>query len=332
MAKNNWLLDQIKENAKSVGRVLPIVRVQAATENAQAQSKRDKLGLHPSEISKKNWCPRSSWYTIEGYERPSETMSFGRLNVFAEGNAIHNKWQTWLRNAGVLRGLFKCQDCGNTKYSDFLACECGSTKIRYAEVPIENEEYNILGHADGIIEDKNGLSLIEIKSVGVGTIRYEAPDIFAPYAHNEITIDELWGKIRRPFPSHLRQANLYMFCTGISDLAFIYEWKPNQDVKEFNVRFQPELIESILVGCKDVKDRLGTKRPPMRPIWVTGPDCQTCKTCPYNKVCWGEDEPSSTNSTDDRSSEEVHRQVQPSEEAVSGPTGNPEGPRRIIRR
>lgn len=333
MSSSKWLLDQFKENAKSTGRIVPIVRVQASLENANGQSKRDTLGLHPSEICKKDWCPRSSWYAIKGFPKPSETLTFGRLNIFAEGNAIHHKWQQWLRNAGVLRGLFKCNACGFTSTEDFTNCECGSNSIRYAEVPIRNEEYNITGHADGIVEDANGQLLIEIKSVGTGTIRFESPELFVPYSKGEITIDELWNRIRKPFPSHLRQANMYMFCMGIHELAFIYEWKPTQDVKEFNVRFQPEIIESILEGCKDVVSHLEGKRPPMRPVWASGIDNTTCKKCPYKNKCWGEeDDTDSQSNTIQRSIGEVHGQVQPPSETRGVAPRDTEGPRRVVRR
>ena len=34
-------------------------------------------------------------------------------NVFAEGHAIHAKYQTWLWEMGVLFGDWLCLDCGH---------------------------------------------------------------------------------------------------------------------------------------------------------------------------------------------------------------------------
>lgn len=296
MASKKWLLDSIKESAKSTGRVLPIVSVQASRENHDKQKNRDTEHLHPSEISKKRWCPRSSWYTIKGYPQPPQSSNFQRLNVFAEGNAIHNKWQTWLWEAGSLIGNWKCINCGHTWYgkshTKVTPCaSCGSVGTTvYREVSISSEEYRIIGHADGLVEDKNGQFLLEVKSVGAGTIRYESPDLFVLYSKGQIDIDELWNRIRSPFPSHLRQANLYMMCTGVHSLSFIYEWKPTQAVKEFVVQYQPELIDDVLKGCKTVIEHLELNKPPKKPVWVSGPSDQTCKYCPYNKECWGDDE------------------------------------------
>lgn len=256
MTETPWHLKNYKNLITSKGRVVPVVEKQLIKE--QLTSTRDTEHLHPSEICKRDWCPRSSWYTIKGYQKQGETYTFQKLNIFAEGHAIHSKWQTWLMDAGVLE---------------------------QAEVPISNEEYRLLGHADGIINDSKGRAILEIKSVGAGTIRMEDYESFK----NATSENDMWKKVRQPFPTHLRQLNLYMYCLGIHDGVFIYEWKANQDVKEFSVRYQPELIEDILAGCKSVIHGLESGIPPMRPTLAESSDSRICKNCPYAKFCWKED-------------------------------------------
>ena len=256
MTDTPWHLKNYKNNLTAKGRVIPVVEKQLIKE--QLSSTRDTLHLHPSEICKKDWCPRSSWYTIKGYEKQDESFTFQKLNIFAEGHAIHEKWQTWLTNAGVLE---------------------------QAEVPILNEEYRLMGHADGIINDKKGRAILEIKSVGAGTIRMEDYESFK----SATSENEMWKKVRQPFPTHLRQLNLYMYCLGIHEGVFIYEWKPNQDVKEFSVRYQAELIEDILAGCQSIIRGLESGIPPMRPTLAESSTSRICKNCPYSKVCWKED-------------------------------------------
>lgn len=251
-----WHLKNYRSALTSHGRIVPVVEKMLIKE--QLESTRDILHLHPSEICKKDWCPRSSWYTIKGYEKQDKPLSFQTLNIFAEGHNIHGKWQAWLMDAGVLEK---------------------------PEVPIYNEEHLIMGHADGVINDSKGKAVLEIKSVGAGTIRMEDFDLFSNSANH----DEMWKKVRKPFMSHLRQINLYMYCLGIHDGVFIYEWKPTQDVKEFSVKFQPELIESILTSCRLVVRALESGIPPMRPAWIEDSNNKTCKSCPYNNVCWKED-------------------------------------------
>jgi CRISPR/Cas system-associated exonuclease Cas4 (RecB family) len=256
MTDTPWHLKNYKNLITSKGRLVPVVEKELIKE--QLNSTRDTLHLHPSEICKKDWCPRSSWYTIKGYEKQGETFTFQKLNIFAEGHAIHAKWQKWLTDAGVLEQV---------------------------EVPILNEEYRLMGHADGIINDKKGRAILEIKSVGAGTIRMEDYESFK----SATSENDMWKKVRQPFPTHLRQLNLYMYCLGIHEGVFLYEWKANQDVKEFSVKYQAELIEDILAGCQSVIRALDSGIPPMRPTLAEDSSSRICKYCPYSKVCWKDD-------------------------------------------
>lgn len=281
-----WHLQEFKKSLTSNGKVVPIVQEHLI--NLRLNSTRDTAHLHPSEIAKKDWCPRSSWYTIKGYEAMDEKFGFQRLNVFAEGHNIHAKWQGWLRDAGVLKGVWACSKhaCGHRwEATSPKECpECKTPEPLYREVPVKNEQFHILGHADGIVDTgKSEPFLIEIKSVGVGTIRFENYELFKESDGNP---DEMWKRIRQPFQSHVRQAMLYMYCTGIHTMVFIYEWKATQEVKEFTVQFQQELVDPILASCETVVRALDSTVPPMRPSWVEGPDHKTCKTCPHRKSCW----------------------------------------------
>lgn len=263
-------------------------------------SDRDTLHLHPSEICKKDWCPRSSWYRIKGYPEPPEKLTFQKLLVFAEGHNIHEKWQTWLTEAGVLD---------------------------QAEVPIFNEEHRIMGHADGIVKDKNGTAVLEIKSVGIGTIRFEDYGLFAPYSRNEINLDQLWASIKHPFPSHVRQAQLYMYCLGIDEGIILYEWKATQEVREFSIKYQPELVEPILASCLSVVRALEDGAPPARPMWVDK-DHRVCKWCPFRAECWNE---SNSVVTPGPSNVEVSGEVRLSGQAEGGDSDSSRGPRRVVR-
>jgi hypothetical protein len=127
---------------------------------------------------------------------------------------------------------------------------------------------------------------VEIKSVGVGTVRFEKPSLFADYSNGTLNIDGLWSNIKQPFASHVRQGNLYLHCTGVEEIVFIYEWKPTQEVKEFTVRYNEEIVNPILQGCKVVIKALEDKSVPDNPEWATSKDCAGCKYCPYQKVCW----------------------------------------------
>lgn len=288
MTDQPWYMKNYKELMKQKGRLLPLVHKELLSETHNKNQMRDTQHLHPSDLSKKDFCPRASWYKITGHEAQPDNYSFSRLNIFEEGNAIHRKWQAWLHKAGVLCGVWKCDDCQaiwNAK-SPEKCINCSSQRLLYREVPLRDDSYRILGHADGEIEDDKGRALIEIKSVGVGTVRWDHPALYRAYEDKTITLDEMWDNIKRPFASHLRQGHIYMHCRKIDTIIFIYEWKPTQQVKEFEVKFQQEIMAPMLETCRLILDHLESNSVPTRPEWAVNKSCNGCKYCPYREVCW----------------------------------------------
>lgn len=293
MTDTPWFLKNYRQSLlKRNGRILPKVELALVKKVEERNAARDTAHLHPSEISKRHWCPRASWYTITSASKAAESFSFNRLNIFEEGNAIHSKWQRWLWDAGLLIGRWECKSCTATWFgqSPSKCNNCNSHHLAYREVPLRDDEHLILGHADGEIEDEKGRALIEIKSVGLGTVRWEKPTLYADYESGKLTLDELWASIKTPFAAHVRQGNIYMHCRKVDTIVFIYEWKPSQQVKEFEVKFNPEVVAPLLTGCKLVMSHLEDGTPPNRPDWATNKSCAGCKFCPFKKTCFEESE------------------------------------------
>lgn len=296
MTETPWFLKDYKSSlSSSRGRIIPTVEQHLIRQSVADSEVRDTNFLHPSQICKKDWCPRSSWYTITSGEKQAETLRFNTLNIFAEGHAIHAKWQSWMAGAGLLEGMWSCNRCFNKWWAaqeigTALRCpSCDSDLITYREVPISDEKHHLLGHADGIINDRKGKAVIEIKSIGMGTIRMENPDLFFRYQKKEITSDQVWKEIKHPFIPHLRQINLYMWVLGIQSGIVIYEWKASQDVKEFEVTLSENLITDIISSCLTVKAALESNAPPMRPVSASL-DSSMCKNCLFYNRCWSIDE------------------------------------------
>ena len=288
MSEQPWYMKDYKELLKVKGRLIPVVQKELLIEYHEKSQHRDTDYLHPSDLAKKDWCGRASWYKIKKYEATPDKYSFSRLNVFEEGNNIHKKWQSWLHKAGILWGIWSCEECHTiwSAKSPTSCAQCSSSRISYREVPLRDDEHRIIGHADGEIEDDRGRALIEIKSVGLGTVRWDNPSLYRAYEDKELTLDGLWDNIKRPFASHLSQGTIYMHCRKVDTIIFIYEWKPTQQVKEFEVKFQPEIIAPVLENCKVVMDHLADNTVPDKPKWATNKSCGGCKYCPYKEVCW----------------------------------------------
>ena len=289
MTDTPWYLKNYRQSLLGkTGRILPKVELALVKKVEARNALRDTQHLHPSEISKKDWCPRASWYTITGAPKAAESFAFNRLNIFEEGNAIHSKWQNWLWESGMLVGRWSCRECSTTWFGKSpLECpDCHGIDITYREVPLWDDEHRIIGHADGEIEDDKGRALIEIKSVGIGSVRWDKPALYADYESGKLTLDEVWKNIKTPFPAHIRQGNIYMHCRKVDTIVFIYEWKPSQQVKEFEVKFNPEVVAPLLEGCKLVMKHLDDQTPPDRPTWAVSKTCSGCKFCPFKKECF----------------------------------------------
>lgn len=273
---------------KHRNRLLPKVKALLQEDYDRKSAHRDTDHLHPSELSKKDWCPRATYYKIRNYPESKQSYNIARLNVFEEGNNIHKKWQRWLKDIGILWGLWECSQCGTiwqAKSPDHCP-QCSHQSIKYREVPIRDDEHLIIGHADGEIEDDQGRALIEIKSIGTGTVRWEMPSLYYDYELGKIRLDQMWDAITRPFPSHLRQGNLYMHCRKIDTMIYIYEWKPDQKIKEFELKFNKSLVDPLLENCKLVIDHLDREEVPKRPTWAINDAASGCKYCSYKETCW----------------------------------------------
>ena len=241
--------------------------------------------LHPSEIIKPDFCKRGSYFLLNGHKKIADNPPFRLQSIFDEGHMIHAKWQRWFQEMVILHGKFKCDVCDEVTWGTSPelcgACRAPSSKLVYDEVTLFDDELRIKGHTDGWIKDAKGDALIEIKSIGQGTIRAEAPQLFD--TSNDLF--SAWNNIRRPFGTHILQGQMYLELMKrmgheVNEIVFIYELKADQSQKEFVVKADPTLVEHIFAKAQDVVDAVKAG---------IAPDCNnntggTCKQCaPYKE-------------------------------------------------
>lgn len=261
--------------------------------------------LHPSEMAKADWCPRQSYYRLAGVSPEKDRKFSAQLEtVFEEGHMVHAKWQKWLQQMGRLWGRWECPLCkfSWTGTGGQVTCDrCWNATgyenhfLEYKEVPLAAEEkFLIAGHEDGAVEDLS--ALVEVKSIGIGTVRFDNPELLRKYTvktqdgKQVVDFDGLWKDLRRPFGSHIRQTQIYLrLCKEMGlpfdKVIFLYEYKPNQAHKEFMVRFNPEISDPLFDQALDIKYALKKGTPPPRPEH-TGQDKAVCKDCPFFNHCW----------------------------------------------
>ena len=238
-------------------------------------------GLHPSAMVSKFWCHRASYFHLRGNHPVPKPRAFKSELIFAQGHGIHDTWQTWFREMGVLYGTWLCRACDHYWWdtSPSECVNCGNQLlVKYREVPIENSELMITGHADGWLKGMGDDLFLEIKSVGEGTFLWMDKSAWFEAEQNFATA---WKNLNSPFESHVAQVQLYMETRSLAGLevpeeaVVIYEAKPNQEIKEFIVRRDTWGIQHIIDGARLVVDSLSKE---------VAPDCNVggahkCKQC-----------------------------------------------------
>ena len=247
--------------------------------------------LHPSEIIKDDFCMKYSYYLMTGGESKKEKPNLRLQSIFDEGHAIHHKWQTWFKEMKVLYGRFECSYCKVSVTGVSPACsQCGREDLmEYKEVTLIDDELRIAGHTDGWIKGIGDDCLIEIKSVGSGTLRYEAPELLYNVDGDLV---KAFNNIKRPFRSHLLQGQIYLELAkrmhkekAPNEIVFLYELKADQSYKEFVVKADYEIVDRIFFKAEKVIKAVNANQMPECNI---NPEAG-CKSCNLlvNMEAWG---------------------------------------------
>lgn len=246
--------------------------------------------IHPSAMVKPDWCHRAEYYTLQGAEpAPSKyAASMKQMLVFEEGHRIHARWQGWFGQMGRLYGMWECPKCHITFWGlgpDGCVGEGGCNNIGrmiYREVPVSSPIHGIAGHADGWLMGFGDDLLLEVKSVGEGTIRWEDPQFFRQHDND---FKKAWNALKQPFPIHIAQAQVYMKLLEINppndrptpqEAVFIYESKVDQLTKEFVVPKSDFGITPLFDAAERIMRAIDKQEPPMCNINPVG-NCAKCE-------------------------------------------------------
>ena len=247
--------------------------------------------LHPSEIIKDNFCLRGSYFLLQGYPKVAANPGLKLQSIFDTGHQVHAKWQAWFQEMGVLHGKFKCLVCNKTTWGTSPeACEhCGrGDRLEYAEVTLVDETLRIAGHTDGWVKGIGKDTLIEIKTIGPGTLRGDM-NLFMSAGGDFM---KAWSSLTRPFRDHVLQGQMYLELMNrmgyvgedgepINEIVFLYELKADQTFKEFSIKRDFEVVRHIFEKAEKVVKAVEANTPPKCNNNLGG----TCPQCdPYKEA------------------------------------------------
>lgn len=283
--KPEGTLKRFLEAGKKESRVLTTVERFLITLPADTSRRSDVL--HPSAMVKDDWCYRGSYFQLLGFPPPPSKyrVTLSQKRVFQTGHDIHNGWQNIFKDMGNLWGKYYCKDCRSTFIGTPSDHKADASYLEYREVPLVYEPLRIAGHADGILLNFGDPLLLEIKSIGAGTFRFEAPGLMAEHGGN---LDAMWKALDAPFMSHIKQAQMYMKLAELmgmeiqpQEALFLYENKSNQSHKEFVVPKSDFGISHILEAAQMIVDAVDKGEAPSCNI-DHNEGCYQCKV--YNDV------------------------------------------------
>lgn len=248
-------------------------------EKAMRPSGRRQDVLHPSEMVKTDWCHLAAFHRLRLEVEPAvkHRTTFTRENIFEEGHRTHSKWQSWLTEMGVLAGDWHCVFCHETFWADYTPpeCECCGAPVsclRYDEVSLIADPLRIAGKADGYVPAES--ALIEIKTLGLGSLRYERPEFLERYTIETASFGKvpdlarLWRDFRRPLPSAVRQTQLYMYLARhfedleVDRTLFFYDFKSTQETKSFTATYDESYSEPLIEAAAAIVDCVSAETAP----------------------------------------------------------------------
>ena len=123
-------------------------------------------------------------------------------------------------------------------------------------------------------------------SIGLGTLRMDAPDLLERYTHGKATdLTGLWRAVTRPLRSHLAQGDTYLHLAHVLGLPFtqivyLYEFKANQQCKEFTVKYDAGRSMKLVAKTQAVKYAVDNG---MAPECINPGTCKQCKAYPSKR-------------------------------------------------
>jgi len=155
----------------------------------------------PSQIGN---CKRANFYSRTGVQPDSDFLEPRTRRIFDNGTFMHERIQSYLLNSGMLL---------------------------MSELPIRNDDYNIQGHTDGLLQlDVDEVGVLELKSIN----------------------DNGFSGLKFAKPEHELQALIYLYCL---EQRRLYLQEHYKTLKDFNsiksIRERGTYYESLYEHLKD---------------------------------------------------------------------------------
>ena len=215
----------------------------------------ERKGLHASAIivSDDKFCYRQQVLSLFYKQLQGEQTSVGLKRIFAEGDAIHEKWQRLFIRGGLCEPL----DCDFTRF---------------------DKDYDLSYTPDIICKIPRNMSLTE------------PCDEWDEYVVEIKSMNTFSYKKQEHHASGRKQCQLYMYLTGIHKGIVLCDDKNTQEFKVKTYEYNPSEIAKYirrLEKIREYKDELILdKKLVKRHKNCTEYNCKKAQECPMRDVCF----------------------------------------------
>lgn len=197
------------------------------------------------------------FYT-DGFDEKEREDKFYVTDAGKCSRAVYFEFKKYPRKEIEAR-ILRIFDNGDYTHMRIMNVLFSSGVVRAVEIKIPPQDI-ISGRADAIIEIEAKLYILEIKSC----------------SHYK------FEKLSRPESDHIKQVQLYLHYFKIPQGIIIYEDKNTQNLKEFVLKYDPELVQNILKDFEILREQIKQNVLPDIPkdieIW-------RCQYCEYRDEC-----------------------------------------------
>jgi CRISPR/Cas system-associated exonuclease Cas4 (RecB family) len=254
------------------------------------------------------------------------------IRVWQNGHYMHDRWRNYFEQIGILKGVWTCnnilcnffKDNGKTlvenkvKMDEVILdhkklpsriyglnelqgvfkpqqCDCGCRDFTYHEILVKDDEMNILGHCDMVVD----FSKLKHSDSSVMSNINLLPQ--NPIVIDMKTVKDIgYKKVLKSGPSleYKIQLTIYANILNCDFGVLIYENKNDQQCISFKIEkntntVYKEVKRQLKAMNEAANDKSKTyKLPPPRP---ESRDSFECSYCPYSKTCFKSDIWSSPN-------------------------------------
>lgn len=220
----------------------------------------ERVGLHASAIivSDKQFCVRQQVLSLVYKQLQGEQLPVNLMRIFAEGNAIHEKWQRLFIRAGYAKpktlDRTRMDSDYHVSYTPDIVCK--------------------------IPEFYEGAMVGEIKSVNTFSFKKMSDH---SSGHKQM---QLYMYLCQKAKGNLKDKYDLDYKKGF----VLADSKNDQEFQTFVYPYEPEMVLPFIDRMEMVKyyyeEFIGGGKPPKKHEAADSPECKLCAKCPMRDACW----------------------------------------------